>query len=444
MRTTLLPAVVAAASLIFAAPVARAADPIRVKAELAQSVLPEGEDGHVYLRVSLEGIAPEDESHRAPANVVVVIDQSGSMRGERIAQARNAALMAVDRLDRGDVLGVVAYATEAYVLSPAAPLRDTESVRARIRHLRAEGNTALHAGVKKALDQLRRYRDPYKINRIILLSDGMANVGPSTPGELEALGREAARDGISVTTIGLGLGYNEDLMTRLALASDGSHAFVEEPDDLVRVFDAEFGDVLSAVGSDVEVIIECPDGFHPLRALGREARIDGQRVHLKLNQVYGKQEKYVVVELDVDKARAKGSADAAKVEVKYTNLASKQRQTAGSKVAVRFSASKSEIKASVNRKVKAAVATQIATERNERAVSLRDKGNVKEARKLLKENAAYLNREAKQAPAASAGALRALSQKNEKDAESLTGRDWQKQRKVMRARQYKDKTQQKY
>jgi Ca-activated chloride channel family protein len=444
MRIRFLPAVVALASLAFAVPAAHAGSPIRVKAELAQSVLPEGEGGHVYLRVGLEGIAPEDESHRAPANVVIVIDQSGSMRGDRIAQAREAALMAVDRLDRGDVLGVIAYATEAYVLSPAAPLRDTGSVRARISHLQAEGNTALYAGVRNAIGELRPYRDPYKINRVILLSDGMANVGPSSPAELEALGREAAREGISITTIGLGLGYNEDLMTRLALASDGSHAFVEEPGDLMRVFDAEFGDVLSAVGGDVDVIIECPEGFSPMRALGREARIEGRRVHLKLNQIYGKQEKYVVVELDVDKAHAKGSADAAKVEVKYTDMVSKQRQTLDSKAAVRFSASKAEVEGSINSKVKAAVATQVATERNERAVSLRDAGKVEEARKLLKENAIYLNKQAEQAPAAAAQSLRALSQKNVQDAESLTGRDWERQRKLMRAQQYKDKTQQKY
>ncbi|MEJ2118425.1 MAG: VWA domain-containing protein, partial [Alphaproteobacteria bacterium] len=362
MRKALLSAIVAITSFLLPAALdAAAASAIKLKADLAQSILPEDEDGHVFLRVGLEGIAPEEEGRRAPANVVVVIDKSGSMKGERIAQAKEAALMAVERLGEHDVLGIVAYSSDAHVLSPASRLRDTEAVRERIRRLRANGRTALYAGVSQAIRELKPFRDPYAVNRIILLSDGLANVGPSSPHELEALGREAAQDGITITTVGLGLGYNEDLMTRLALASDGNHAFVEHPRDLVHIFNEEFGDVLSAVGSDVEIIIECPEGFTPMRALGREAKIKGQTVNLKLGQIYGKQEKYVLIELKVAGKSARGTAAAAKVKVNYTDITSKKRATAASEAEVRFSSSKAEVEARTNKAVAAAVTTQIAT-----------------------------------------------------------------------------------
>ena len=281
---------------------------VTLKAGFAQPVLPEGQGGRVYLRVGLEGIASEGEGRRIPANVVLVIDKSGSMQGERIEQAKEAALMAVERLGEKDVLGVVAYSDKAVVLSPAGRLRHTDEMRADIRRLRADGRTALYAGVSQGIRELKPFVDPYAVNRIILLSDGQANVGPSTPKELEGLGREAAKANITVTTIGIGLGYNEDLMSKLALASDGNHAFVEQPDDLVDIFNEEFGDVLSAIGSDVDVIIECPDGFRPMRALGRDATIEGQKVKLGMNKIYGKQEKYVVIELEADKARAQGAS----------------------------------------------------------------------------------------------------------------------------------------
>lgn len=445
MRRTFFSAIAALAAMLTAAPQLQAANaPIRVRANLAQSVLPEGEDGRVFLRVGLEGIGPEEEGRRAPANVLVVIDKSGSMKGERIEQAQEAALMAVERLGRDDVLGVVAYSDDAYVLSPANPLRNAEEVRARIRSLRADGRTALYAGVSQAIRELKPFRDPYAVNRIILLSDGLANVGPASSSDLEGLGREAAREGITVTTIGIGLGYNEDLMTRLALASDGSHAFVEHPRDLVRIFNEEFGDVLSAVGSDVEIIIECPEGFSPMRALGREAKIQGQNVSLKLGQVYRHQEKYVVIELAVDKEHARGTAAAANVKVNYRAIASKEQQSAEQKAEVRFSKSKDEVDASVNKDVVAAVTTQVATERNEKATALRDAGKIEEAKRALKENADYLSNQAAKLPPAAAAPLNELSKKNMDDAANMEAKDWEKQRKVMRANQYRSKSQQRY
>jgi Ca-activated chloride channel family protein len=417
---------------------------VTLKAGFAQPVLPEGEGGRVYLRVGLEGIAPEGEGKRIPANVMLVIDKSGSMQGERIEQAKEAALMAVERLGEKDVLGVVTYSDEAQVLSPTGRLRNASQVRADIRRLRADGRTALYAGVSRGISELKEFVDPYAVNRVILLSDGQANVGPSTPKELEALGREAAKQGITVSTIGLGLGYNEDLMTKLALASDGNHAFVEDAEDLVDIFNEEFGDVLAAIGSDVDIIIECPDGFRPMRALGREAQIDGQKVKLNMSKLYGKQEKYVVLELEVDRARAKGDAQAARVQVNYIDMTTKEKKSLDGRAEIRFTKDAAEAKASVNGEVMAAVARQVATETNEKAVSLRDSGKVEEARKLLKENADYLDKQAGSLPAASAAPLRELSKKNSVDAENLNEANWERQRKVMRAQQYKDKTQQSY
>lgn len=433
---------------LMAVPAAQAAaqsgQSIKLKAELSQTVLPEGEEGSVYLRVALEGLEEEQAGDRIPANVVLVIDQSGSMKGDRIEQAKDAALMATERLDEGDVLGIVSYSDNAYVRVPAGELDDLSEIRSAIRELEAGGRTALHAGVSQGLSELREFIDPYKVNRVILLSDGLANIGPASPRELAELGRGAAQDGVSITTIGLGLGYNEDLMTQLALASDGNHAFVEDPDDLVGIFNQEFGDVLAAVGGDVEIIIECPDGFEPVRVLGRKAEIKGDKVSLKLNQLYAKQEKYALIEVKVDEERASGEVNAATVEVNYTDLKSKSRRAISGDAKLKFSRSKDDIKAGVNKTVHAAVATQIATERSERAVSLRDNGKIKEARKLLEENAAYLTEEAEKLPPESAAPLQDLSKRNMTDAENLNDDNWGRTRKSMRALQYKNKVQQSY
>src|SRR5205085_8842601 len=125
---------------------------------------------------------------------------------------------------------------------------DGRRLEEAICSIEAGGNTALHGGVSRGAAEIRRHLDDgHYVNRIILLSDGLANVGPSTPEELGRLGTSLMKEGISVTTIGLGLGFNEDLMTRLAQRSDGNTYFVESSADLPRIFAAELGDVLNVV-----------------------------------------------------------------------------------------------------------------------------------------------------------------------------------------------------
>ncbi len=186
------------------------------------------------------------------------------------------------------------------------------------------------------------------------------------PLSLKQLGRELGSQGIAVTTIGLGLDYSEELMTRMALASDGNHAFVENPEQLADIFNKEFGDVLSVVGQDVDIEIICPDGVTPLRGLGRDVKVDGRRVSFRLNQIGGKQERYLVIELDIAKGKAQGSAAIADVNVSYLDPKTKARAKIAAQAQVSFSSSSEEATRSANASVAADVAAQLANECSER------------------------------------------------------------------------------
>jgi Ca-activated chloride channel homolog len=424
------------------APAGAADASVALDARLSQSVMKSGETGRAFLRVSLRGIRPPAEGERTPVNVALVIDRSGSMQGAKIEDAREAALLALDLLEPRDTISVVAFNHEVEVLLPATSADDLPNLRRMISRLGAGGRTALHGGVEAGIGETMTFLDPYKVNRVILISDGLANVGPTAPGRIAALGRDAAREGISITTIGLGLGYNEDLMTRLALNSDGNHAFVEHPDDLVEIFNKEFGDVFSVVGHGAEVEIDFPDGIRPLRTLGRPAQIDDGRVRFKMQQIHGGQEKYLLVEVEVDADAARGDLSAAEVTANYTDNRTKKKVTAETSVGLAFSDDRKQIEAGRDKDVLSNATVQIATERSEKAVKLRDSGKVDEARKLLQDNAAYLK---EQAEALSAPELGTLAKEQEGDAAAIASPDgWNKQRKQMRSRQYKDKTQQAY
>src|SRR5208337_1493072 len=126
------------------------------------------------------------------------------------------------------------------------------------------GSTALYAGVKMGADQLQEYFSSKRINRVILLSDGIANVGPSSPRQLCRLGNDLAERGISVTTIGVGDNYNEDVMAGLAEASDANYYYVQDTEKLPEIFAKELGELLTVAARDVRIEITCPDGVEPI------------------------------------------------------------------------------------------------------------------------------------------------------------------------------------
>ncbi len=442
----------AAMTIALAAPLMSArAGEVKIDAELGQSVIAAHKPGTVYLRLSLKGLAADTRARRTPINAAIVIDRSGSMQGQRIEAAQEGARVALKRLSADDKIALVAYNHNVDVLSPAAPLRDAERLTAAIDKLEASGTTALYAGVEEGGRQVEEYLSGNGVNRVVLLSDGLANVGPSQPSDLAKLGRKLASKGISVSTIGLGLDYNEDLMQRLAAASDGNHAFVERPSDLAEIFDREFGDALAVSARDITIIIECKSGFTPKRILGRDGSIEGDKVTLKLNQLQASNERYVVIEMEGADAHGEGAADVADIRVTYTDLDSGKTANAEAKPTVRFSSNAKEIDDSLNKTVMSQVTEQIATENSEQAVELRDKGDIAGARKVLEDNALYLKQSrdtysSGAAPAATAS-IKGLSDLEKQSVEAANNLDeeaWSRTRKMMRSEQHKAKVQQSY
>jgi Ca-activated chloride channel homolog len=448
-----LAAASAAVVAFIAASTPAAAAKVDINADLGQRVLHERASDPVYLRLSLKALRGPDREKRVPINVAIVIDRSGSMSEDnRIAAAKDAAHVALERLSADDIVSLVAYNHKVDVLHAAARLgASRESLNRAIDKLKPDGTTALYAGVKEGGQQVREYLSENKVNRVVLVSDGLANVGPSSPSEVAALGRDLAGKGVSVTTIGLGLDYNEDLMQRLASASDGNHAFVESSAQLAGIFDKEFGDALSVSARDIIIEIEIRNGFRPKRVLGRDADIDGNRIKLKMTQLQAENERYVVVELDPPSGLTAGDAEIADVEIGYLDLGTNQRVIENRKVGAKVTSDEKEAEASINKPVMTQITEQIATETSEKAVELRDKGDAAGAKKSLEENATYLkNRRALlgsgtgAAPAEALKKLDDLEKKSNEAANNLDEENWGKTRKGMRADQHKSKSMQSY
>jgi Ca-activated chloride channel family protein len=413
---------------------------IQLSVSLGKPVMIAGEKNLNYLKIGLHGGEIPGEAKRAPVNLALVIDKSGSMQGKKLESAKKAAILAIDHLAANDIISIIAYDSNVEVLFPASKAEDREALRRAIERLEAGSNTALFAGVSKGARELRKFLSKEYVNRIILLSDGLANEGPSTPAELAELGSSLRREGIAVTTFGLGLGYNEDLMAQLARSSDGNHAFIEEPQELARYFNLEFGDVLNVVAQDVEIKV---NGYQvrPTRVLGRDADIRDMTVKAGMNQLYSRQEKFILLELEVPATETLSPRHLAEVQVTYLNLLTRSRDSLSQEVSIRFSRDPEEVRARENREVMVDVVHLIGNERYKLATRLRDEGKIEESRQALIANKEYLEGYADQLKS---DKLKKFSIQNVKDAENLDESSWGRTRKGMRMEQQKADYQQSY
>lgn len=371
---------------------------VTIHAELDREVLPADERQTAVVKISLDAAEPPREIDRPPVNLCIVLDRSGSMRGEKIEHAREAALEALSRLGKNDVFSLVTYHSSVETLIPAGTIRDVRRARQLIRGIQPAGNTALFGGVSQGAAEIRKSLEDHAegmVHRLILLSDGLANVGPSSPEDMGRLGASLMKEGISVTTVGVGNDYNEDLMTQLSQRSDGNSYYVERSNDLARIFNEEIGDVLNVVAREIEIIIQCPKHVRPVRTIGRDAVIRGQKVKLNLNQLYGRQEKYLLLEVEVPPTPAEQELPLVSAVVNYNNIFTQARETQQASINARFSRRQTEVQASVNPEVQQEYYYNKSAIAKEQAIQLWEQGQEEQAKQILIGNSMQL-REAAQ------------------------------------------------
>jgi Ca-activated chloride channel family protein len=315
------------------------------------------------------------------------------MGGEKLDKAKEAALEMLRHLSSEDIFSLVTFESGVQTLVEAQPVGDGRAIERAICSIEAGGSTALFAGVSQGASQVREYIESGRyVNRIVLLSDGIANVGPSTPEELGRLGAALVKEGISVTTVGLGLDYNEDLMTRLAQRSDGNTYFVESSADLPRIFAAELGDVLNVVARRVVLEIEFPAGVRPLKFIGREGAIHGQTAEFTMNQLYGGQQKFALIEAEVTPPESGTESEIARARVSYDDTLTQHAITLTAARSAKFSRNRQAVVDSADRQVQTDYAQNVIAITKDRAVELVDSGRKDEAADEMRRQAAELQK----------------------------------------------------
>ncbi|MBI4768890.1 MAG: von Willebrand factor type A domain-containing protein [Chloroflexi bacterium] len=231
-------------------------------------------DGSTLLRVGIQGYAVP-EAERLPASLTFVIDISGSMSKEnRLELVKRSLQLLVDRLRPDDTVAIVVFGSNARVVLNPASGEDRASILSAIYGLRAEGATNAEAVLRLGYQLANQGYLPGGINRVILCSDGVANVGATGPEAILESIRGYAEGGITLTTVGFGMGnFNDTLMEQLADKGDGHYAYVDTLDEARRLFVDDLTATLQVIALNAKVQVDFnPETVAAYRLVGYENR----------------------------------------------------------------------------------------------------------------------------------------------------------------------------
>jgi Ca-activated chloride channel family protein len=281
------------------------------------------------LSVLVELAAPElpPDSSRPSSTLVVVLDRSGSMAGDRIEGAKTALLALVDRLDPRDRFGLVTFDDHVDIVVPAGPLTDKLAVKQAISTVHDRGSTDLSAGYFRGLQEARRVAGDIGAT-VLLISDGHANAGICDPGQLGDVARKAHADGITTTTLGFGLGYDERLMSALAAGGAGNELFAETADDAVQHIAGEVSGLLSMAAQAGSLLLRMSPyvrGVRVVNELPSVAVSDG--ILVELGSFYSGEVRKLILTFDVPGIPALGLAEIASLEFSYIALPALEQHT---------------------------------------------------------------------------------------------------------------------
>lgn len=230
------------------------------------------------VMASLAGGPLPSGTQRLPLNVALVIDASPSMSGFPLEQAKAAAITFIDRLLPTDRLAVIGYASEVSILAQSAPVSiNREAARAQIACLGVlGGGTNLHGGWLHGAQQVAPHVGNEVMSRVLLLSDGKANVGIQDTAQLASQSAQLMSQGVITSTYGLGPSFNEDLMTQMGHNGGGQAFYAEDARQLAGYFDSEFRLMEATLARQIEVKLQASVGDQPVSVSWINARGEGE------------------------------------------------------------------------------------------------------------------------------------------------------------------------
>lgn len=292
----------------------------------AHQLLAVEKENTVHAMLELQAPSQGPTEGRPPLHLALVIDRSGSMAGPKLHYAKQSAAYLARRLGPKDAMALVTYDDHVDLLASLGTLNG-EQLAASVAAIHPGGTTNLSGGWLKGLEEVRR-KDEDATRKVLLLTDGLANVGITDSKTLATMVGEAKTSGVGTSTIGFGAGFDEELLTDMAAAGAGNSHYVSSLDDAPAIFGEEFDDLVALVAQNVSVEIRPTSDVEVLGVLN-EFPVTAVAGGLQVNvgDAYADESRRVIFELQIPSMAKLGVAQVAEIVVRYV--------TVGDEIAVR-------------------------------------------------------------------------------------------------------------
>jgi len=363
-----------------------------------QKVLAGGER-RVFAELDLRAIAADEARERAPLSMVVVLDTSGSMSGEKIAQAKRSVTRLLRDMRDDDRVALVRYASDAELIQPMARVGDIrDSLIYRVEGLSSGGGTFIPGALRRGLEAIPAF-ERQRVQRIVLVSDGL----DSTQSEAARIASDSAERGITISALGVGLDFDESYMSGVASAGRGNFAFVEQASALAKFLRRELHEAANTTIASAKATLSLPEGVRFVRAVGADARSDGDDVVLSLGSMYAGDERRVIVELAVN--LDDGSSEEIDAEIEYERVGGFDEEINLASVTLSGTQNELEVAEGRDGQVMASAVSVMASRRQMEAAQAYKRGDVKRAREIIDGNLDDLQAAAAAAPKAAAESM---------------------------------------
>jgi Ca-activated chloride channel family protein len=345
---------------------------------------------HVYLMARIQAETAPKTADRHPLNLSLVLDRSGSMQGDKLAYVKQAAQFLVQRLGAQDRVSIVTYDSTVNVDVPSQAVIEKDRINQIIEKLSAGNLTNLSGGWLQGCQMVASEMAEGQVNRVLLLTDGLANRGVTDPVKLETMARQKRAQSITTTTMGVGMDFNEDLLTRMAAEGGGAFYFIDNPDLTAEIFEEELRGLLSVIGQNLVITLTLSPDVKMVRQLNAYPSYTvGQEIAFKLGDLFSDELKTLVLELSIPALKDLGRVEVAHLRFEYDELQDKGVEHRVIEVPVWVNvAQPTDVEGQLPDPdvTKTALLLEAARAR-EAAIKEADRGNFEEASQILKDTA---------------------------------------------------------
>jgi Ca-activated chloride channel family protein len=361
-------------------------------------ILASAQEQNLAVTITAPMQAVDESAGRPPLSLAIVIDRSGSMHGPAIENAKAAALSVLRQLDSRDAFAVVTYSSSSETVLPMQRATDTNkaAARAAIETIDDDGGTCISCGLETGATEVARSPVEGGLRRILLISDGQANEGLYDRDELAQLAANKAARGVSISTVGVGLDFDEHTMRRLAEIGRGNYYFVEDTVALSAMFSRELGNLSQTIASDVRLVATAGPGVRIEEAYGYPMSRAGGSVVVPVADLGAGETRKVVFRVTVAAAH-EGSLVISQVDVGWHRVSDGAQRAAHTIAVVDVVDDPAAVAASVDPATMPIVEKALSARALEQAATAYENGQMEEATQVLdrraravRANAAYL------------------------------------------------------